>query len=300
MNNFVDYFYNIHVEKVLFNKKYYSFIYKGYLYKLYPVGNNLNINMIVNINKRLIGHTLVSEIISNKDNNYVSFYNNQNYILIRIYANINKKITLEEINFSADSLYTENLKINWGILWSRKIDYLEELINENGKKYPIIVNSFNYFVGMAENAISYYNDIQIDNNYKYVISHKNFRFNDTVEALYNPLNIIFDYRARDISEYIKNAFFLNNINIYNELTEFLKVKGLSITDVKLIIARLMYPSFYFEMYEDILIDNNDEKIIVPIVDKLPEYEKYLANVIDYFRSYYDIPIIPWLNNVFGK
>ena len=153
---------------------------------------------------------------------------------------------------------------------------------------------------MAENAISYYNDIQIDNNYKYVISHKNFRFNDTVEALYNPLNIIFDYRARDISEYIKNAFFLNNINIYNELTEFLKVKGLSITDVKLIIARLMYPSFYFEMYEDILIDNNDEKIIVPIVDKLPEYEKYLANVIDYFRSYYDIPIIPWLNNVFGK
>ena len=300
MNNFVDYFYNMRVEKVLFNKKHYSFMYNENLYRIYPVDNNININTIVNINKRLLGHTLVSEIIVNKNNNYVSFYNNQNYILIRIYANINKKLTLEEISFLANSLYTEKLKNNWGMLWSKKIDYLEELINENGKKYPIIVNSFNYFVGMAENAISYYNDINIGDNYKYVISHKNIRFNDTIEVLYNPLNIIFDYRARDIAEYIKNAFFLNNNNIYNELTKYIEVNGLSITDIKLIIARLMYPSFYFEMYEDILIDNSDEIIIAPIVDKLPEYEKYLANIISFFRNYYDIPVIPWLNNNYNK
>ena len=300
MNNFVDYFYNMRVEKVLFNKKHYSFMYNGYLYRIYPVDNNININTIVNINKRLLGHTLVSEIIANKDNNYVSFYNGQNYILIRIYANINKNITLEEIIFLANSLYTEKFKINWGMLWSKKIDYLEELINENGKKYPIIVNSFNYFVGMAENAISYYNDIKIEDNYKYVISHKNIRFNDTIEVLYNPLNIIFDYRARDIAEYIKNAFFINNSNIYNELNEYMNVNGLSITDVKLVVARLMYPSFYFEMYEDILIDNDDEKIIVPIVDRLTEYEKYLASIINYFKNYYDIPTIPWLNNNYDK
>ena len=300
MNNFVDYFYNMRVEKVLFNKKHYSFMYNGYLYRIYPVDNNININTIVNINKRLLGHTLVSQIIANKDNNYVSFYNNQNYIVIRIYANINKKITLEEINFLANSLYTEKFKINWGMLWSKKIDYLEELINENGKKYPIIVNSFNYFVGMAENAISYYNNIKIADNYRYVISHKKIRFNDTIEVLYNPLNIIFDYRARDIAEYIKNAFFINNSNIYNELNEYINVNGLSITDVKLVVARIMYPSFYFEMYEDILIDNNDEKIIAPIVDRLPEYEKYLANIINYFSNYYDIPTIPWLNNNYGK
>ena len=80
----------------------------------------------------------------------------------------------------------------------------------------------------------------------------------------------------------------------------MRINGLSITDVKLIVARLMYPSFYFEMYEDILIDNNDEKIIAPIVDKLPEYEKYLASIISFFRNYYDIPIIPWLNNNYSK
>lgn len=300
MNNFIDYFYNMRVQKVLFNKKDYSFMYNGYFYRIYPVDNNINIDMIVNINKRLLGRTLISEIISDKDGNYITFYNNQSFMLIRVYANVNKKISLEEISYLANSLYTEKFKTNWGMLWSKKIDYLEDLINENGKKYPILVNSFNYFVGMAENAISYYNDIKISDNYRYVVSHKNIRFKDTVDVLYNPLNIIFDYRARDIAEYIKNAFFLNNVNIYNELNEYIRINGLSITDTKLIVARLLYPSFYFELYEDILIDNESEKIIVPIIDKLPEYEKYLASIINYFRNFYDIPIIPWLNNNYQK
>ena len=300
MNNFVDYFYKINVKKVVYHDKYYSFIHNGYIYKLYPIDSNINVNSLVNMNKKLLGHTLVSEIIMNKDGNYTSNYNNQCYILIKIYVNINKKISLEEINYLANSLYTQELNIDWGLLWSRKIDYLEDLINENGKRYPIIVDSFNYFVGMAENAISYYNNIVIPSNYKYVISHKNIRFNDSVEVLYNPLNIIFDYRTRDISEYIKNAFFLNNKNIFNELNNYLKINPLSLTDVKLLIARLLYPSFYFEMYEDILIDNKNEKIITQVVDKLPEYEKYLATIINYFKRWYDIPEIIWLERIYNN
>lgn len=295
MNNFVVYFYNVRPDKINFNNKYYSFYNSGYLYHLYLVDSNLNINMIESINRRLLGHTLVSEIIMNKDGNYISYYNNQNYILIKIYVNTNKKISLEEINYLANTLYSQKMKINWAILWSNKIDYLEELINENGKKYPLLVDSFNYFVGMAENAISYYNDIDINDNYKFVVSHKVIRFNDTIEALYNPLNIIFDYPARDLAEYIKNAFFLNNGGIYQELANYMQYNQLSITDVKLIVARIMYPSFYFEMYEDILVDNQSELILVKIIDKLPAYEKYLSSIIVFFRNYYDIPQISWLD-----
>ena len=295
MNNFIDYFYNIRVEKIIFNSKYYSFYYNGYMYNIYLINDNINVNMMVNINKKLLGHTLVSEIIMNKDGNYISYYNNQNYMLIKIYANINKKISLDEINYLANSLYSEKNKIDWGMLWSNKIDYLEDLINENGKKYPVLVDSFNYFVGMAENAITYYNNITIEKNYHYVVSHKMIRFNDTVLSLYDPTNIIFDYKARDIAEYIKNAFFLDNKNIYNELYNYMQYSNLAITDVKLIVARIMYPSFYFEMYEDILIDNKSEKIIVPIIDKLPEYEIYLASIISFFKNYYDISGVNWLN-----
>ena len=300
MNNFIDYFYKIRVQKIEYYKKYYSFIYQGYMYKLYLLDSNINVNVLVNMNKMLVGHTLVSEIIINKDNEYISKFNNQSFILIKIFANVDNKITLDEINYLANSLYTLNLNINWGILWSRKIDYLEELINENGKKYPLIVDSFNYFVGMAENAIAYFNDINIEKDYKYVVSHKCIRLNDSIEVIYNPLNIIFDYRVRDIAEYIKNAFFLNNKGIFNELNIYIRKNPLSLTDVKLLIARLMYPSFYFELYDDILIYNQDERIIEKVINRLPEYEKYLAMVIKYFQKWYDVPEIPWLIRNNGK
>ena len=294
MNNFVDYFYNMNINDIKYQGNYYSFIYKGFTYKLYLVDNNININYMLNINKRLIRHTLSSEIIINKDNEYISKYDDKSYILIKVFVSNNKKITLDEINYLANSLYTDNINSNWGLLWEKKIDYLENLIYENGKKYPIMVDSFNYFVGMAENAISYYNDILDTNNYRYVISHKNIRWNDSLEDLYNPLNIIFDYQVRDVAEYIKNAFFLNNNDIINEINNYLHINPLSLTDVKLLIARLLYPSFYFQMYEDILVYGMNEKIINLVIDKLPRYENYLRNIIDYFKRNYDIPDIPWL------
>lgn len=294
MNNFLEYFYNIKVNKIIFNKNYYSFIYQGYIYKLYVVNENININFLVNLNKRLLESTLVSQIVINKENNYISYYNNNRYLLIKIFVNLNKKISLSELCYFDDLLYTKDININWGILWSKKVDYLENLINENGKKYPLIVDSFNYFVGMTENAISYYNNILIPKNYSYYISHKNINFNDSVEAIYNPLNIIFDYKARDIAEYIKNSFFVDSSNIFNELDLLLNKKHLTLIDIKLVIARILYPSFYFNLYENILIDNQDEKILVNIINKLNDYEIYLASIINYFARYYDIEEIAWL------
>lgn len=294
MNNFLKYFYGIKAEKIIFSGEYYSFMYNGYIYKLYILDTSINVDFLIDTNKKLLRNTLISEIISNRNNEAISVYNNISYILIKIYANINKAISLEEINYLSNSLYKENINVNYGLLWSRKIDYLEDLINENGKKYPLIVDSFNYFVGMAENAISYYNNILIDSSYQYVLSHKIIKFDDTIEALYNPMNIIFDYRVRDVAEYIKISFFKNNLNIFNELNIYMKNNHLSLMEVKILVARLLYPSFYFDLYEDILIDDKEEKIIVGVISKLDEYEDYLSNIINFFRYNYDIDEIMWL------
>jgi len=295
MNNFIEYFYGIKIDRVIYNDKYYSFSYNEYLYKLYIYdGDYNNLKILYETNKKLVGNTLMSEIVVNRNNDIISSYNGISYVLIKIFVNINKSISLEEISFISKSLYKDKGNINWSVLWSNKIDYLEDLINENGKKYPLIVDSFNYFVGMCENAIAYFNNISLDNTYKYAISHKTIKFDDTVEVLYNPLNIIFDYRVRDIAEYIKNSFFNNNINIFNELHMYLNKNYLSLMEVKLLISRLLYPSFYFEMYEDILIDNKEEKILLNIISRLDEYEEYLDNVIIFFKQYYDIDEIEWL------
>ena len=294
MNNFIDYFYHIKVDDISNKEKYFEFVYNKYIYKLYIYDDIQDINLLVNINQQMLARTLVSEIILNKDGKAISPYNGKEYILIKVYASDNKKISLEDISYLTNSLMTNKMSTNWGMLWSKKIDYLEDLISENGKKYPIIVDSFNYFVGWAENAISYFNSIPLEKNYPMYISHKIIRYQDKSDALYNPLNIIFDYKVRDVAEYIKNAFFLNNRNIFKELSAYLSHNNLSLIDVKLLIARALYPSFYFELYDDILIDGKDEKIIIPIIKRMPEYEKYVSVVIKFIRQWYNIDQVLWL------
>lgn len=293
MKNFLEYFYNIKIDNINKHNNFYEFIYQKNKYKLYINEFIPNPTLTYNISKSLKYNSLISEIILNKDNNIITTYNNNYYILLKLSINETKKITLKEISNLANKLYVENLNINWGLLWSNKIDYLEELINENGKKYPIIVDSFNYFVGLAENAISYYENVKTENNYKYVISHKKININDTIEAIYNPFNIIFDYRVRDIAEYIKISFW-NNLNIYKELDNYLINNYLTINEVNLLISRLLYPSFYFNMYEDIIINKKDEKILLNIINKTKEYESYLNNIILYLKKYYPCEEIEWL------
>ena len=296
MKNFLKYFYGIDVDKITFNKYYYQFTYNNYEYKLYIITEDIDINFIASLNNKLLENTLVSQLIINKDNKYISFYNWVKYILIKIFVNNNIKNILDDICKFDSVLYINNINIDWGKLWSKKIDYLENLINENGKRYPLISDSFNYFVGMTENAISYYNDIDIPQNINYYISHKSIKLLDFSDAIYNPLNIIFDYKARDIAEYIKNAFFVGNNNIFKEIGNLINKNYLTLVDVKLIISRILYPSFYFDFYENILLYNDNEKILVNIINRLNEYEIYLSNVITFFKKYYDIEEINWLKS----
>ena len=280
-----------------FINNYYEFNHNNNYYRLYILNEEYNIynyNNIYTINKELINNTLMSEIILNKDKNIITTYHNINYILLKINCNINKNITLEEIDYLSKVKIVNNNKSNWGLLWSKKIDYLEVLISENGKKYPQVVNSFNYFIGLSENAISYYNNIDIDNNMMYYISHKVLRPTDKVDSLYNPLNIIYDYRVRDVAEYIKNSFWTDNHNIYNELNNYLYKNNLSLNEVKLLISRVLFPSFYFDMYEEIFNYNKEEKILNNIINRIDEYEEYLDSIIIYFKKFYPIDEIEWL------
>lgn len=301
MKNIINYFYNLNITELTNKDNIYSFYDNDELYHFYIYNNNIkNLDLTKDIDDSLKKDTLIHEIIINKDNSIITYYNNIPYILCKINININKPITLGEINYLASKVISTNSKItyhSWQDLWSIKMDYLEKVINENGKKYPIIVDSFNYFVGMAENAISYYNNLsnkEVDNN-SLVISHRIININDTVYAIYDPVNIIIDHKARDIAEYIKYSFFSNNSNIFKELNIYFKYNYYTRDDVVILLARVLYPSFYFNMYEDIMINSKEEKIITNITSKLDKYELYLARVFKYFNNFYNLPIPEWLN-----
>lgn len=301
MKNIINYFYNLNITELTNKDNIYSFYDNDELYHFYIYNNSIkNLDLTKDIDDSLKKDTLIHEIIINKDNSIITYYNNIPYILCKINININKPITLGEINYLSSKVISTNSKItyhSWQDLWSIKMDYLEKVINENGKKYPIIVDSFNYFVGMAENAISYYNNLsnkEVDNN-SLVISHRIININDTVYAIYDPVNIIIDHKARDIAEYIKYSFFNDNTNIFKELNIYFKYNYYTKDDVVMLLARVLYPSFYFNMYEDIMINSKEEKIITNITSKLDKYELYLARVFKYFNNFYNLPVPEWLN-----
>ena len=249
----------------------------------------------------ILSNTMVHEIILNKDNYVITSINNIPYILYKVYINKEKELTLQELtylsnfNFEHDSILNRN---NWDILWSTKIDYLEYQINQIGLKYPILVDSFSYFIGLAENAISYAKNTELEVKKeiidKEVISHRKIRLTDTVNTIYNPINIIIDHKARDLGEYIKLSFFKNNNNIFNELNQYFSINHYSIYGIRLLFARILYPSFYFDMYEEIIKEKTKESDILNITSRIDEYEEYLRNVFFYFKKLYNIPQVEWL------
>lgn len=301
MKNNIMYYYNIRIDNITQNNNNYYFTINNdnYCFTIYTRDIKES-NEIYKLNKYMLSsNILVHEIIPNKDNYVVTIINNIPYILYKIYINKNKKLTINELTYlsnytyQVDKILTRN---NWNILWSNKIDYFEYQINQMGKKYPILVDTFAYFTGLAENAISYVKyttlETQIETSDNPVISHR--KINNTVESLYNPLNIILDHKSRDIAEYIKLSFLNKNTNIYQELDSYFSNNYYSEYGLRLLYARIIYPSFYFDMYEQIIQGLRKESDLLNIVSLLDDYELYLKEMYYYLKKYHNIPEIDWI------
>ena len=129
----------------------------------------------------------------------------------------------------------------------------------------------------------------------YSICHKRIHINDNLYELYHPINFIYDYRIRDVCEYIKSAFF-NDEDVYQIIDEYFKYNYLSYKELLLFYGRLLYPSYFFDLYDDIVNENLDEKQIEKIIIKSQEYEKFLININFYLNKLCNryIPQIDWL------
>ena len=301
MKNNIMYYYNIRIDNITQNNNNYYFTINNdnYCFTIYTRDIKES-NEIYKLNKYMLSsNILVHEIIPNKDNYVVTIINNIPYILYKIYINKNKKLTINELTYlsnytyQVDKILTRN---NWNILWSNKIDYFEYQINKMGKKYPILVDTFEYFTGLAENAISYVKyttlETQIETSDNPVISHR--KINNTTQSLYNPLNIILDHKSRDIAEYIKLSFLNKNTNIYQELDSYFSNNYYSEYGLRLLYARIIYPSFYFDMYEQIIQGLRKESDLLNIVTLLDDYELYLKEMYYYLKKYHNIPEIDWI------
>ena len=206
------------------------------------------------------------KIIKNINNEIITSYQNNYYVLLEI----NNNYQIQSFNIILSNKDYSNYKINqsnWLYLWSKKNDYYESITINN----IYIKETINYYIGLAENAIEFikYNDIYTD---------RLFICNCNKNDLYNPLNIVLDCKEREVGELIKKEFFYNEIsieNIKNELKNY---------DIKKVIARLLYPNYYFDIVDEFINNKVDENKLKNILSKQSKYEEFIKEISKYDQN----------------
>ena len=275
MLDYINYFYNLYPPLLNKENDNYVFFVGNEKYYLTPYRRELSeIKDLVELNKRMISsNSLVHEIIINKFNEPISVISNENYVLLRVYVNDIKKIDINDIiymlNENVDlSGLKSLLRTNWVSLWSSKVDYIEYQMGHLIKKYPFLNNTIDYYLGLCENAITYIKNLKMFSDYKIPIgiSHKRIIKDATLFDLYNPLNLIIDYKVRNIAEYLKDAFFKDE-DVNYILNIVFKNFWFDKLNLSLLVARLLYPSYYFDLFEEIIDKELDENIIFTLTKK---------------------------------
>ena len=280
MKNFLSYFYNISIQDIIKTKNKYKFIYNDNQYVLEHIYLTEEVIMdIYNLNMELINNGIkCNRIILNNQNSPVTIYDNKNWVLMETVNNFEERINFEDIfTFPIKTSYDNFFKNNdWKTLWGAKNDYLEYQINQLGLDYPLLRESFSYFNGLSENAIQLLNNVTNDDLY---IVHKRVTYHMTYYDLYNPFNMVLDTKIRDMAEYFKDAFLFKK-DILKELDIFLANYYLNDNEKLLFITRMLYPTFYFDMFENITDELKEEKKIKKIIANINDYENLLNIIID--------------------
>ena len=303
MKESIEYYYNLTIDELFIEKDVYHFKLENrdFYFNYFP-RDVKDLEDIIKCNIELKNHGINTHIIlKNINNDYLTKIEDQNYILIEV-INKGEIISISDIidyNRKFILIDSSNLyRNNWSYLWQTKIDYIESQLKEI-KTNIIIENSIDYYIGLAENAIYYVNIIEkkypISNLDKIVLSRKRIYFPNYKLNYLNPLSFIFDLEVRDVAEYIKSYFFAGE-NAMVELETFLKSTHLTTYSYNMLFARLLYPSYYFDIYEKIVNTNDKSEKILKVISLNEEYEKFLKKAYELISKYAPLENIEWLKN----
>lgn len=299
MKNALSYFYNIFIDNLQKINDDYYFSYQNNDFIITEFLRSLDeVQAIYTLNIEMLKEGIIMhEIILTSDNNIIFYFEEKNYILMRLPNINNRLLTYDDIlNFHfipKNKLIKKIDKSNWTYYWENKIDFFEYQFSQIQNKYPIINQSINYYIGIWENAISYYNDnFTLDNYLIKEVCHKRVSCNMDLLTYLNPLNLVIDYKIRDISEYLKSYVLNENFTI-SKINNLLDKLIIDKNQAILLISRTLFPSVYFDLYEQIVVDDHDEEEIIDIIKKHNYYRILLKVMFERYNKF-NIPIINWI------
>lgn len=157
-----------------------------------------------------------------------------------------------------------NTLLETKILWETKIDLIENTIlpsiDRTMNNYHLIYSIIAYSIGLAENALTYLNDIIIDYGSdvrNVTIAHKRLYTLNSFDLL-NPFNLVLDSPMRDLAELYKNDV-LDNASLINEIEKY----RIDTKEAMILFSRILFPNKVFDILEDYYIEKKrmDEELI---------------------------------------
>lgn len=283
MKNTIRYYYNFNESEYYEYDNYAILVADGeiFAFKQINIGEDYLKYIVDTLNTSNIK---INKIIINKDNRIFTEFNGKNYVLMKII----KETSMDQFEIFSPILINNNDNI--ASIWEEKVDNYMLKVSENGLNREVLLNTFNYYVGMAENAISIYNRTN-KSDVRYVVSHRRFNYPITYAVFLDPTNLLIDTISRDISEYIKVKFFRDEIDI-KDVRKLVNKYHLNNDEMNCLLARLLYPSYYFDALDISIQSNNDEKL-ESILTKIISYEKFLKSFYTEFVDY-QLFIVDWI------
>lgn len=306
MKESINYYYNFNIDEVEKWDNVYTFSIYDNLYYFVPLKRlDTELNDLISVSRELKARGIdCHDIIINRFGKIITNALSGNYILLKPIGDIKEEYDLYRMmNINKNLILTEHksklYRNSWAKLWSDKVDYFEYQIHEIGKDKTIILDSVSYYIGLAENAISYVNSTtskyEMSKQDKICLSHRRINYPNYKLNYLNPLSFIFDLEVRDIASFIKSAFFAKEDAI-SYLREALRINHFSIYSLSLLYARLLYPSYYFDIYESVMNDETDEESLIPIIEEADNYEIFLKEAYEEIAKYAPIERVEWLLN----
>lgn len=220
--------------------------------------------------------------VLNINDSIITYFDGNAYVLLEDCSDGCYHYSLDDNSLSLNKMQ----RVGWRDLWIKKSDYIEYYYMNIIGKYKLIDESIDYYLGLLELAIFYLYDYGEYQDVSF-IEHKYF----DKRHLCNPLNLKADVKERDFAEYLKCIFFDNeyhNVNI-----EELIIRYKDYYNYELVVARMLFPNYYFDLFDKIILLEESENALYKIISRNREYEAYLKRIIDCIASFSDIKKIDW-------
>lgn len=250
--------------------------------------------------------TLLIEFKNNKKfhqllPNIYGKYLTNGYVLMRIQGCLDIEYGVEDIiHFSNEFSLNSKNYITWDVLWSEKIDYFEYQVSEKAYEKKGIIESFSYFVGLAENAITYLDKVKSlfpkMNINSFKLCHRRVLYPNYKLNFYNPLALEIDLKIRDFCEYIKSKFFVCYEEVWKDIDLYFAKENLDSFLCHMFYGRMLFPSYYFDAYEMVINNEAEESILEKYIINIDKYKDFLRQLKKYLDNYTQIFDVYWLNN----